>query len=91
MSVDGAARNFGGVIDAALHGHGVGAGGDEAQAAGEDGLAASTVAAVVPSPALSAVFLATCCTIFAPMLAKGQASSTSLATVTPSLVTCGLP
>ena len=53
--------------------------------------AASTVAAVVPSPATSAVFLATCWTMRAPMLANGSVSSTSLATVTPSLVTWGLP
>ena len=53
--------------------------------------AASTVAAVVPSPARSAVFLATCWTIFAPMFSKGEGRSISLATLTPSLVTEGPP
>ena len=52
---------------------------------------ASTVAVVVPSPASSAVFEATSLTIWAPMLAIGSSSSISLATVTPSLVTCGAP
>ena len=52
---------------------------------------ASTVAVVVPSPASSLVFEATSRTIWAPMLAKASSSSTSLATVTPSLVICGAP
>ena len=52
---------------------------------------ASTVAVVVPSPATSLVLLATSFTSLAPMFSKGQASSTSLATDTPSLVTPGLP
>jgi hypothetical protein len=39
---------------------------------------ASTVAAVVPSPALSAVFLATSLTILAPMDWKGSGGSTLL-------------
>src|SRR5450631_3135352 len=52
---------------------------------------ASTVAVVVPSPAISDVFEATSLTICAPMLAKWSSSSTSLATVTPSLVTVGAP
>ena len=52
---------------------------------------ASTVAVVVPSPASSLVFEATSLTICAPMLAKASSSSTSLATVTPSLVICGAP
>jgi hypothetical protein len=52
---------------------------------------ASTVAVVVPSPAMSEVLLATSLTIWAPMLANLSSSSTSLATVTPSLVTVGEP
>src|SRR3569832_407102 len=52
---------------------------------------ASTVAVVVPSPAMSDVFDATSFTICAPMLASLSSSSTSLATVTPSLVTVGVP
>ena len=52
---------------------------------------ASTVAVVVPSPASSLVFEATSLTICAPMLANASSSSTSLATVTPSLVIWGAP
>ena len=52
---------------------------------------ASTTDVVVPSPALSPVFLATSTTILAPMFSKGDSSSTSLATDTPSLVTAGPP
>ena len=52
---------------------------------------ASTVAVVVPSPASSLVFEATSLTIWAPMLGIASSSSTSLATVTPSLVTWGAP
>ena len=52
---------------------------------------ASTVAVVVPSPALSEVFVATSFTICAPMFSSGSDSSISLATVTPSLVTVGAP
>jgi len=52
---------------------------------------ASTVAQVVPSPAMSAVFLATCWTILAPMFSNGDGRSTSFATVTPSLVIDGPP
>src|SRR3569623_292673 len=52
---------------------------------------ASTVAVVVPPPAMSDVFDATSFTICAPMLASLSSSSTSLATVTPSLVTVGVP
>ena len=52
---------------------------------------ANTVAVVVPSPALSAVLEATSFTICAPMFSTGSLSSISLATVTPSLVTCGAP
>ena len=52
---------------------------------------ASTVAVVVPSPATSEVLDATSLTIWAPMLAILSASSISLATVTPSLVTVGEP
>src|SRR6267143_2368225 len=52
---------------------------------------ASTVAVVVPSPAVSLVFLATSRTSWAPMFSYGFLSSTSLATVTPSLVIVGAP
>src|SRR6478735_1546022 len=52
---------------------------------------ASTVAVVVPSPAMSEVFDATSLTIWAPMFASLSSSSISLATVTPSLVTVGEP
>ena len=52
---------------------------------------ARTVAVVVPSPALSFVLEATSLTSCAPMFSYGQASSISLATVTPSLVICGAP
>src|SRR6266480_3010538 len=53
--------------------------------------AASTVAVVVPSPALSLVFWATSRTICAPMFSNLSSSSISLATVTPSLVIRGAP
>src|SRR5215471_12457375 len=52
---------------------------------------ASTVAVVVPSPAMSEVLEATSLTICAPMFASLSSSSISLATVTPSLVTVGDP
>src|SRR6266404_5730826 len=52
---------------------------------------ASTVAVVVPSPARSDVLVATSFTIWAPMFSISSSSSTSFATVTPSLVTVGLP
>ena len=52
---------------------------------------ASTVAVVVPSPALSLVFEATSRTICAPMFCSLPKSSISLATVTPSLVITGEP
>src|SRR5207244_4585050 len=52
---------------------------------------ASTVAVVVPSPATSEVLEATSLTIWAPMFSYLSGSSTSLATVTPSLVIVGLP
>ena len=52
---------------------------------------ASTVAVVVPSPAMSLVLLATSRTIWAPMFSNLSASSISLATVTPSLVVRGAP
>ena len=52
---------------------------------------AKTVAVVVPSPATSAVLLATSFTICAPMFSMGSSSSISFATVTPSLVICGAP
>ncbi len=52
---------------------------------------ASTVAVVVPSPAMSDVLVATSLTICAPMFSSGSASSISLATVTPSFVTVGAP
>src|SRR2546428_12200882 len=52
---------------------------------------ASTVAVVVPSPAMSEVLLATSRTICAPMFSRGSLRSISLATVTPSLVIVGDP
>ena len=52
---------------------------------------ASTVAVVVPSPAVSDVLLATSRTIWAPMFSSGSLRSISLATVTPSLVMVGEP
>ncbi len=52
---------------------------------------ASTIAVVVPSPATSLVLLATSRTICAPMFSNLSVSSTSLATVTPSLVIRGAP
>src|ERR671926_1648524 len=52
---------------------------------------ASTVAVVVPSPAISEVLLATSRTICAPMFSSGSLRSISLATVTPSLVIVGDP
>src|SRR6056297_586806 len=51
----------------------------------------STVAVVVPSPAMSEVFEATSRTIWAPMFSNLSASSISLATVTPSLEMRGAP
>src|SRR5271167_4852387 len=53
--------------------------------------AVSTVAVVVPSPAMSLVFEATWRTIWAPMFSNLSSSSISLATVTPSLVMRGAP
>src|SRR6185312_15756360 len=52
---------------------------------------ARTVAVVVPSPATSLVLDATERTIWAPMFSNLSSSSTSLATVTPSLVMRGAP
>ena len=52
---------------------------------------ASTVAVVVPSPALSEVLEATSLTICAPMFSNLSDSSISLATDTPSLVIVGAP
>src|ERR687891_496969 len=52
---------------------------------------ASTVAVVVPSPATSDVLDATSFRSCAPMFSYLSFSSTSLATVTPSLVIVGLP
>ena len=52
---------------------------------------ASTVAVVVPSPAVSDVLVATSRTSCAPMFSNLSASSISLATVTPSLVMRGAP
>src|SRR5687767_1530240 len=52
---------------------------------------ASTVAVVVPSPAMSLVLEATSLTICAPMFCSLSFSSISLATDTPSLVTVGAP
>src|SRR6202522_668379 len=53
--------------------------------------AASTVAVVVPSPAMSEVFEASSRPICAPMFSNLSSSSISLATVTPSLVMRGAP
>src|SRR5215469_1153150 len=53
--------------------------------------AASTVAVVVPSPAMSEVLDATSRTIWAPIFSNLSSSSISLATVTPSLVIRGAP
>jgi len=52
---------------------------------------ASTVAVVVPSPAMSPVFEATSFTICAPMFSNRSFSSISFATDTPSLVITGAP
>src|SRR6266851_2878161 len=52
---------------------------------------ASTIAVVVPSPAMSLVFEATSRTICAPMFSNLSPSSISLATATPSLVMRGAP
>src|SRR5215217_8235139 len=52
---------------------------------------ASTVAVVVPSPAVSEVRVATSRTIWAPIFSNLSESSISLATVTPSLVMRGAP
>src|SRR6476646_6097298 len=53
--------------------------------------AASTVAVVVPSPAVSLVLEATSRSICAPMFSNLSSSSISLPTVTPSLVMRGAP
>ena len=52
---------------------------------------ASTVAVVVPSPAMSLVLVATSFTSWAPMFSKGSSSSISRAIDTPSLVMVGAP
>ena len=52
---------------------------------------ASTVAVVVPSPATSLVLVATSLASWAPRFSYGSSSSTSRATVTPSLVIVGAP
>src|SRR5437870_7010739 len=52
---------------------------------------ARIVAVVVPSPATSLVLLAASLTSCAPMFSYGSCNSISSATVTPSLVTFGLP
>ena len=52
---------------------------------------ARTVAVVVPSPATSLVFSATCFTSCAPMFSAGSESSISFAIVTPSFVMSGAP
>ncbi len=52
---------------------------------------ASTVAVVVPSPAMSSVLVATSLTSWAPMFSNGSSSSISLAIDTPSLVIVGAP
>ena len=52
---------------------------------------ASTVAVVVPSPAVSLVLEATCWISLAPRFSKGSSSSISLAMVTPSFTMSGAP
>src|SRR5689334_22808065 len=52
---------------------------------------ARTVAVVVPSPATSLVLVATSFASWAPRFSSGSSSSTSRATVTPSLVMVGAP
>ena len=52
---------------------------------------ASTVAVVVPSPAISFVLVATSFTSWAPMFSYRSSSSISFAMVTPSLVISGVP
>src|SRR3954471_12015328 len=52
---------------------------------------ASTVAVVVPSPAMSLVLVAASLSSCAPMFSNGSSSSISLAMVTPSLVIVGGP
>ena len=52
---------------------------------------ASTVAVVVPSPAISFVFVATSFTSWAPIFSNGSSSSISFAIVTPSFVISGAP
>src|SRR2546423_10035728 len=52
---------------------------------------ASTVAVVVPSPAMSLVLVATSLTSWAPMFSNTSSSSTSRAIDTPSLVMVGAP
>src|ERR1051326_770204 len=52
---------------------------------------ASTVAVVVPSPAMSEVLEATSRTICAPMFSRPSCNSISFATATPSLVMVGDP
>mmetsp|Transcript_19657 Transcript_19657/g.54844 ORF Transcript_19657/g.54844 Transcript_19657/m.54844 type:complete len:210 (-) Transcript_19657:44-673(-) len=51
----------------------------------------STVAVVVPSPAVSLVLAAACRTSLAPMFSTGSSSSTSRAMVTPSFTILGEP
>ena len=79
-----------GHVDAALQVHRVHAGGDRLAPSRTIDWA-STVAVVVPSPAMSLVFEATSRTICAPMFSNLSSSSISLATVTPSLVMRGAP
>ena len=52
---------------------------------------AITILVVVPSPASSAVLVDACLMIVAPRCSTGSDRFTALATVTPSLVMCGLP
>ena len=55
------------------------------------GVAAKTVAVVVPSPAMSLVLPATSFTISAPMFSNLSLNEISFAIVTPSFVMCGPP
>jgi hypothetical protein len=72
-----------GLLDAALEVHRVHAGGEVAQAF-VDHACASTVAVVVPSPAISLVRAATSRSSCAPMFSKRSSSSTDRATRHPS-------
>src|SRR5699024_9794386 len=79
-----------GLVDAALERDRVGAGATLRRPS-LTRACARTVAVVVPSPAMSSVFLATSLTSSAPIFSYGSSSSISLAMETPSLVMVGAP